>query len=248
MGRYTGGADNLTEFDAVVVGDLHIPSPVFHADLFLKFLEAVADRTKTLILNGDVFEKLDRTLYLPGHREVLRRLAALSRRLSVVWLVGNHDGPLEVVRRQTGLRFRTQHLMDIGGRRWLVLHGDRFDRTVHHRPRLTAFGNKLYLLVQKLSGRRQVFARWLKRVSKRFSRSRAAVREGCLALAGRYGADGVIAGHTHTVEHHVAPDGTTYLNPGSWTDQGPCFVGISGAEAAVHCVQTWLAGVPAAAR
>jgi UDP-2,3-diacylglucosamine pyrophosphatase LpxH len=226
-------------FEAVVVGDLHLPSPVFRTDLFLEFLTAVADRTRTLVLNGDVFESLDQRKFTEAHFEVLRRLDEVAETTSVVWLVGNHDGPVELIRRVTGLRFRTRHLLDVGGRRWLIVHGDQFDKTVHNSPRLTAIGNKLYLLLQAVSGRRLGLARWLKRMTKKFSRNKARVRNGCLALAAELGADGVVAGHTHTVETYA--DGRrTYLNPGSWTDSAPCFVGINADRSLVLSAESWM--------
>ena len=126
----------------------------------------------------------------------------------------------------------------MGGDRYLVVHGDRFDVTMN----LTWVGDAadvVYRGVQRVS---RPAAHFLKAASKHVCGVVGAVQRGALAHARERGFAGIITGHTH-FHHDEHIDGLHYLNTGCWVDQPCSYVQVEGGVARLR---HWLPGGAAA--
>jgi len=222
--------------DLAVVSDLHLGTLPCRADALLTYLHSI--RPGLLVLCGDIFDiTRHRRGYWPeSHRRVARRLLKMAASGTPCYYVtGNHDHHL---RRFGGLVLgdfvlRNRLDLEIGGRRYLVLHGDQFDQRGRFlAPLLRHLGGLAYDLavtanrqVNRVGGlfglRERHFTRHLKHrlPGVRSYVDRFAGR--AASYAARLGYDGIICGHIHVpANHHVpTPHGyTLYLNCGDWVE------------------------------
>ena len=73
-------------YDCLVISDLHLGSRVCQAKLLEEFLEWAVDRTRRLVINGDVFDDLNFTRLKKSHFACLRschRAASVAPRPSL---------------------------------------------------------------------------------------------------------------------------------------------------------------------
>jgi UDP-2,3-diacylglucosamine pyrophosphatase LpxH len=106
--------------------------------------------------------------------------------------------------------------LDVGGKPYVVLHGDRFDPTLNY-PVVTEVACFCYQLTTKVNKK---LAKWLKKKSKRWSGVLEFVRGKSVAHAQQEGFQGIVTGHTHFAEDSFI-DNVHYLNTGCWTEY-PC--------------------------
>src|SRR6202011_5769885 len=106
------------------------------------------------------------------HWNAFSQLRDIAKKRELILIRGNHDapivnaelfGPLDVLATLLGVPLHEEYRLSIGGRDYLVLHGDRFDPTLHW-PILTDAADWCYQTTQKLNKKA---ARWLKRRVKR---------------------------------------------------------------------------------
>ncbi|MBB4658865.1 UDP-2,3-diacylglucosamine diphosphatase [Parvularcula dongshanensis] len=223
-------------YRTIFISDLHLGSRGCQAEALARFLKA--NTAERLVLVGDVVDgwRLRAKWFWPqSHTNVVRRiLTAAKRDTEVTYIVGNHD---EVLR--GFLRYRVSfgrirlcnRIVHEGadGKRYLVLHGDLFDRHMLADGKLLkTLGDNVYDLAVWLNVK-------LNRVRKRFGlpywslsrhlrdnskRAAAYVEryEGHVAeYAHRKGFDGVICGHIH-VAAIKALSGVVYMNDGDWVE------------------------------
>jgi UDP-2,3-diacylglucosamine pyrophosphatase LpxH len=79
----------LIEYDAIMISDIHLGSPMCQAQELVEFLNRI--RVKYLILGGDIFDDLKFNRLQHWHWEVVSRFRKISDHCHVVWLRGNHD-------------------------------------------------------------------------------------------------------------------------------------------------------------
>src|SRR5262249_22961507 len=121
--------------------------------------------------------------------------------------------------------------LDVGDRRYLVLHGDRFDPTLHW-PSLSDAADWGYQTVQKLNKRA---AKWLKKKVKKLGGVVEFVKSRSVHHARSQGYSGIIAGHTHFCDDEWI-DGIHYLNTGCWVER-PCTYVLTGRGQV--CLHSW---------
>ena len=206
----------------LVLSDLHLGALNCRADLLLSLLDSDFDR---LVLNGDTVESLNFERFRRSDWRVIDRLQEIARNGALVLVRGNHDGQpgdsqyfgsLDVLAELLGTEMHEEYDLQMAQGRYLVMHGDRFDRTLN----LTWVGNTAdwcYHRIQRLS---RPTARWLKGRVKHWGGVVASVKRGAIPYARTRGYVGVITGHTHFGDDDRA-DGFHYLNSGCWVDC-PC--------------------------
>ena len=141
---------------AIIVSDLHIgdgtPSEPFRRkdQSFRDFLDHTGRNADALIIAGDFFDlgqawSLKRIF--AAHERMLSELVALSRRIPVFYLFGNHDDSL----RESSLipRFNYGSRLTIGGR-FLVEHGHGFDPLNRPGNRVGAWGSWVHSQLERL--------------------------------------------------------------------------------------------------
>ncbi len=209
-------------YDALVISDLHLGSDNCQAKALAHFLDDIHDGrtlTRRLILNGDVFDSIDFRRLKKHHWKVLSLLRKLSDSIEIIWINGNHDGPAEIVSHLLGVEVRDELILDSGDRRILFHHGHRFDNFIDDHPILTAIGDFIYRILQRLDSS-HTFARAAKAKSKTFLRCTAKIEAKSIELARKRGCEAVCCGHTHVAVANEAGQ-IAYFNSGCWTEK-PC--------------------------
>ena len=234
---HVAGMDQTEElprrFRAIFISDLHLGTRRAQCDLILDFLR----RTESdyLYLVGDLIDSwsLKKHWYWDRrHNDVVQKLLRKARKgTRVFYLPGNHD---ENFREFCGHRFGRVAVVNeavyvaANGRRYLVLHGDKFDSVIYFASWLAKLGDWTYERLMDLNVViayfRKLFGRghWslsayiknrVKRAVEFISRfETVVVRE-----ARAHQCDGVICGHIHTPDNRMI-DGIHYLNDGDWVE------------------------------
>ena len=208
----------MNKLDAVVISDLHLGADLCCArqlTRFLKDIQAGNIGTKELILNGDVFDSWDFRRLKKHHWTSLSALRYLSKRITVTWVVGNHDGPANIVSHLIGVNVVEQYKIYSGEKAILVLHGHQFDKFLVTHPIITKVGDLIYRVLQKIDPSFRL-ARAAKNSSKVYLRCTEKIADGAKARMRDAGCDLVCCGHTHNAE-----ESTPYFNSGSWAEL-PC--------------------------
>ena len=201
--------------DAIIISDIHLGSEVTEAKTLISFLTKIENKTidtKKLIINGDLFDSWDFRKLKKTHWRVLSHIRKLSKRVHVVWINGNHDGPAEIISHLIGVEFFEEYKLKSGNKTILILHGDVFDNFIVKYPLLTKLADKIYRFIQKID-KSFYLAKMAKRNSKTFLRCSEQIKNKAINYCKKKGCHMVCCGHTHFAE-----SGDTYFNSGCWTE------------------------------
>jgi UDP-2,3-diacylglucosamine pyrophosphatase LpxH len=215
----------------LIVSDIHLGACNSEGQALLALLESPFDR---LILNGDLVDHVNFHRFRRVDWDVIARMQSIARKQELVFIRGNHEasrsrgdpGPINLLARLVGTDICEEYELDVGYRRYLVLHGDQFDDTLN----LTRIGNmadSCYRVLQRCS---RSVAGWAKHGVKRWSGVVKGVRRRAVARGRCDGYDGVIVGHTH-FSHDGMVDDVHYLNTGCWVDRPCTYVTVDGGAA-----------------
>jgi UDP-2,3-diacylglucosamine pyrophosphatase LpxH len=199
--------------DAICISDVHLGAANCRARELHHFLKEL--RTKTLVINGDLFDSLDFRRLNKHHWKILADLRHISSHTEVIWVRGNHDEAPEIISHFIGATVVDHYILETGGKKILFTHGDKFDKFITDHPIITNIADWFYILLQKIDSS-CYFAKLAKRSSKTFLRCVEAIEEGTYEMMGYLKCDFGITGHSH---HPYI--GNRYANAGSWTEL-PC--------------------------
>lgn len=222
-----------TRFRTIWISDIHLGTRGCKAEFLLDFLKYT--ESDTLYLVGDIIDgwRLKKSWYWPqAHNDVVQKVLRRARKgTEVIFLPGNHD---EMFRSFLGLHFgdvkitnKAIHTM-ADGRRFLVLHGDRFDGVVRYARWLAYLGDWAYTFALAANhwfniARRRLgypywsLSAWLKTKVKNAVKYIDCYEEAVAEEARRCGVDGVICGHIHKAEIREI-GGIIYCNDGDWVE------------------------------
>jgi len=137
------------KYRSIWISDVHLGFRGCQADFLLDFLQAT--ECKQLYLVGDIIDvwAMKNGVFWPqSHNNVVRAILDKARGgTEVIYVPGNHD---EILRAHIGSDFGNVAVRDeivhttADGRRFLILHGDKFDHVVQHRRWLAVLGAHLY--------------------------------------------------------------------------------------------------------
>ena len=221
----------------LIVSDVHLGCRFAQADHFLTYLNRV--RPEQLFILGDFLDGWElgaRWRWKPVYSQIINRLFDLAEGgTELFYTPGNHDQFLrcpEVGRllRKSGLCvnvcdefvFETQH-----GRRFLMLHGDRFDivetrhqwlsvlLTCAYKPLLRF--NSYFNRITGRPGSPYSGCAYIKHKVKTAVRFFSHFEDTLFAYVRSRGCDGVICGHIHT-PGVITSAATTYINTGDWVE------------------------------
>ncbi len=221
---------DLMHFDCLVISDLHLGSEVCQAKLLEGFLLWAVEHCDQLVINGDVFDDLNFKRLTKRHFACLKIIRRNSDRddFRLVWVRGNHDGPIDIISHIVGVEILDEYEYSNGQVRLLILHGDQFDTFTTAYPWLTEVACGIFYFIQKYMPHRA--ARWIRRISKRWQRNSQLIQRRATEFARSRGLRYVTCGHTH-LPLVADTDGVRYLNSGTWTEYPPCpFVSVKGTE------------------
>lgn len=250
--------------ETLIIADLHLakaePRTLALLDAFLDR----AARAEAVYLLGDLFDYWigDDQPLDPAIADRLERFAGLSA--PVHFQPGNRDFLVgsELLDRLGAKQLPDQYVLELGGRRWLLTHGDELciDDAAYQamRAQLRDPAFVRDFLARSLEERIAI-AEDLRNKSKTASSSKpedimdvnaAAVDE----ILERTGTDGLIHGHTHRPAIHRLADGRPRVVTGDWGDAG-WLVALDGDGLNLECftpersevVATWPLGRGASA-
>ena len=223
----------VNRYRSIWISDIHLGTRGCKAEFLLDFLKH--SESDFLYLVGDIIDcwRLRRSWYWhQSHNDVVQKLLRKARKgTQVIYVPGNHDEPLrDYAEMQFGgvtLLEETIHVT-ADGRRFLVLHGDKFDGIVKYARWLAILGDRAYNLLlavnhwYNLWRRRFGYPYWslsayLKRRVKDAVRYIDDFESAVAEEARRRGVDGVICGHIHKAEIRRF-DSVLYCNDGDWVE------------------------------
>ena len=222
-----------TRYRTIWISDIHLGTRGCKADFLLDFLKH--NESDTLYLVGDIIDiwRMRRSWYwVQPHNDVVQKLLRKARKgTRVVFIPGNHD---EIFREYLGNPFGGIEVEEeaihtlADGRRFLVLHGDKFDTVVRYARWLAVLGDSAYAMSLTMNAwfnairRRLGYPYWslsayLKHRVKNAVEYIGRFEEAVADEARRRQVDGVVCGHIHKAEIRDM-DGITYCNDGDWVE------------------------------
>jgi UDP-2,3-diacylglucosamine pyrophosphatase LpxH len=223
-------------YQTLWISDTHLGTKGCKAEYLRDFLDHV--ECDTLYLVGDIIDlwswNVKSGFYWPMlHSDIVERIIHKARQgTRVIYIPGNHD---EQFRKFAGTFFNGIEIQMNAihttkqGKRFLVTHGDQFDRIVCHNPRLASIGGEAYemLLVvnrwfnslRKCLGLNYwSLSAYLKHKVKNIIQVIENYQHILVKEAQRFNVDGVICGHIHHADVSEMEDGKLYCNTGDWVE------------------------------
>ena len=212
-----------------IISDLHLGSHVCQSEKILEFLYYL--KTKTLILNGDIFDCGDINRLNKNHWAVVKKLRQISKNTNLIWISGNHDFKCENIAHLLGAEFKCQHIIQTKNKKIYVTHGDKFDKIISTRPILTRFADNVYRIIQiydRYQDNEYYYSRWVKMRSKTLTKSTKDTIKVAVHYCKKHNYDSIIIGHVHKPEHLTLFDqGIEYINSGCWTERTCHYVTVN---------------------
>jgi UDP-2,3-diacylglucosamine pyrophosphatase LpxH len=221
-------------YECIVISDLHLGSVVCQAKLLEDFLEWACANAKQLVINGDIFDDLNFKRLSKRHFACLKVIRRNSDRedFRLIWIRGNHDGPVDIISHIVGVEILDEYIYDNGEVQLLILHGDQFDTFITKHVWLTEIGCGIFYYIQKYAPHQA--ARWVRRISKRWQRNSQLVERRAIEMSRARGCKYVTCGHTHLALTSFE-DGVHYFNTGTWTEHPPCpFLTVRGRDVSLE--------------
>ena len=220
-------------YRTVFISDVHLGTKGCKAEFLLDFLKH--SDCETLFLVGDIVDgwRLRKNWYWPqAHNDVVQKLLRKARKGTKIYYVpGNHD---EMFRDYCGVHFGgvevvEDHVYETPeGKRYLIIHGDRFDGIVRYHRWIALLGDWAYNAALRantwinLLRRRLGFGYWSLSAYLKLKVKNAVgfINDFETALADearKRGVDGVVCGHIHHAEIRDI-GGVLYCNDGDWVE------------------------------
>lgn len=208
--------------DCIIISDLHLGASISQTDKLKNFIHKVRKhyKPKKLILAGDVFDSFNFNRLKSSHWEVLSEIRKASKRIEVIWIHGNHDGPADIISHLIGVDVYEKYVFNSGDKEICVVHGDQFDDFITKHKIITEIVTGIYFWIQKIDKNFRL-STFLKRSSKTFIRCVEKVRRRATEHAIACGHDIICCGHTH---HAESNKNSIYFNSGSWAEKHNHFI------------------------
>lgn len=232
-----GGVDadkmKARHYRAVFVSDTHLGTRAARVDLLLDFLKHIS--CDKLFLVGDIidgWQLKNRWYWDTDHNDVIRRVLKMAKHgTEVIYIPGNHDEGLRGFEgnNMAGVQLEYETIYEaLDGKRYWVLHGDKFDGVVKYAKWLAHLGDHAYVMLLRLNTavnwarRKMGYSYWslsayLKHKVKNAVEYIGRYEEAVAAEAERMGVDGVICGHIHHAERRTFGK-VEYMNDGDWVE------------------------------
>ena len=227
--------DTQTHYRNVVISDVHLGTIHSKVAQVCNFLDNIS--CERLILNGDIIDgwhlqksgirkwKSEHTLFFKTIMKMMERNGS-----EIVYIRGNHDDFLDnlLPLQFTNIRIVRNYILESGGKRYFVTHGDIFDKITTDMRWLSKLGDIGYTLLLRLNS---LYNRYrIKRGKPYYSlsqtikhRVKSAVNyisdfeKVLVSFARQQQCEGVICGHIHHPDNRMI-DNIHYLNSGDWVE------------------------------
>lgn len=213
----------------LIISDLHFGTTACRARALLAMLNTFWIE-EHIILLGDIFHDLDFKRISGEQFKVISRIRKLTNPklpLKEVWVRGNHDNAtIDIFRHIIGIEVLDEFIWTCGGKRYLAIHGDQFDRFVKNYPWLTKLAIIFHNLIKILDPQNRHIEKWLARKSGEWRRESKMVADGAIKYGKEKGVDAIFCGHTHEAMRQKEA-GIEYINAGCWVKSICSFVTIT---------------------
>jgi UDP-2,3-diacylglucosamine pyrophosphatase LpxH len=220
-------------YRAIFISDVHLGTRRAQTEALLDFLRHTT--SDQLYIVGDLVDSWSlrkKWHWDQLHNDVIQKLLRKARKgTKVVYIPGNHD---ENFRDFVSLRFGRMAVLNEAvhvtaeGKRYLVLHGDKFDGVIAFAPWLAKLGDQAYEFAMSFNStvnRVRRFLRlpywslsaYLKHKVKKAVELVSRFEEAVVREADKRKCQGVICGHIHTPDNRMI-GGIHYLNDGDWVE------------------------------
>lgn len=219
----------------MVLSDIHLGSEFSKVAEVSDFLSRID--CEKLIFNGDTIDgwqlqKDDNAFWGAEHSRFFRIIMKMVEKhgTEVYFLRGNHDDFLDkIIPMAMGkLSILKDMILESGGLRYFVTHGDVFDSITSNMKWMAKLGDVMYNLLLKINVMYNRLQSWRGKPYYSFSQaiknkvkkavSNASDFDKMLTdMARTKGCQGVICGHIHRPEDRMI-DGIRYLNSGDWVE------------------------------
>lgn len=242
-------SENRRVVRSLFISDIHLGCRHSQAGALVELLERY--EPEKLYIVGDFIDgwKLkNRWRWRPEYDAVLRCLMGFKRRgAELFYTPGNHDNFLRGFLANFGvidIQDRFVHTA-ADGRRYVVTHGDQFDRIEQSAQWLSLIGSYAYDVLltanwfgNRLRGKKHnpyAFCGGIKARVKRLVTHVSEFEEQLIADARQSNCDGIICGHIHVPRIDSFED-VTYLNTGDWVEN--CSALIEHADGSFELVRS----------
>ena len=190
---------------------------------FNKFLDHIPDNT-VLVLNGDTIDNPNQTLK-GEHQRIVDKLVSESKRLSIVWIYGNHDETVTLA--DPGkIQFKTTYQID---QRLGIVHGHDFDNVMPYHSWFIRCFKFFHRLRISIGASPVHVARYAKNWPKLYGYLRKNVTMNAVEYGKEHRFAAVACGHVHYPED-TKINGVRYLNTGSWTEDKAFYIAVNDNE------------------
>jgi UDP-2,3-diacylglucosamine pyrophosphatase LpxH len=215
------------------LSDMHLGTRGCNATKILQFLRE--NDAHTIYLVGDIIDgwRLSKRFFWPqSHNDIVQKLLRKVRSgTTMIWIVGNHD---DFLRPYIGHCFGGIEIVDeivhltADKRKFLVVHGDRFDAITHYHTWIARIGDLLYdtllvvnrwlmLLRHRLGYGHWSLSAYLKHRVKQAACFISNYEQALATECRRRSYDGIICGHIHHAEIRMIDD-VLYCNTGDFVE------------------------------
>lgn len=222
-------------YRTVVISDVHLGNRHAKVLELTDFLSSIdCDR---LILNGDIIDgwqlrKSGDTKWRPEYTRIFKIIMKMMENngMEVIYVMGNHDDFLAnvVPISFSGVSVVRDYILDSGGHKYFVTHGDIFDNVSTNMKWLAKLGDVGYHILLWSNQFYNRYRAWRGKPSYSFSQAiKNKVKNAVSSVSGfetmvsdmarAKKCDGVICGHIHRPEDRMIGD-IRYLNSGDWVE------------------------------
>jgi UDP-2,3-diacylglucosamine pyrophosphatase LpxH len=226
-------SDAIRRVRALFISDVHLGSRACKAEQLLDFLRH--HEAETIYLVGDIVDgwQLRCAWYWPqSHNDVIQKLLRKARQgARLIYIPGNHD---EFLREFFGTHFGGVVVSEqaihtaVDGKRYVVMHGDQFDRSIARARHFAALGNYGRMLLERATAAVNLvratlnlpswsFSNWARYKVKDALNYVRTFEEALIAEAVRAHTEGIICGHVHHASIRDFP-AARYVNCGDWVE------------------------------
>lgn len=222
-----------TRYRAIFISDVHLGTKRAQVSYLLDFLRVT--ESDWLYIVGDLVDNwaLEKSWFWDQlHNDLIQKILRKARKgTKVIYIPGNHDDKFRDLKNlRMGRVAVLEDAMHLGanGKRYLVLHGDKYDGVVRYAPWLARLGDRAYevsMMVNSIVNRgRRLFhlpywslSAYLKFKVKKAVEFISRFEDAVVREARQRGAQGVICGHIHTPDDRMIDD-IHYMNDGDWVE------------------------------
>lgn len=227
-------SEKINYYKSIFISDIHLGTKYAKVKELLNFLKN--NEYDNLFIVGDFIDgwALKRKWYWDNdHNLLIQKLLRKSRKnTKIVYLSGNHDDFLRNL--GESLLFGNIEICDEliytagNGKKYLVIHGDKFDGILNSMPWISHIGSVLYDVIlyvdRKVNKLRSLFkkepwslAKSIKTKTKESLKFITKYEDILVHEAKHQKVDGVISGHIHHASSKII-DNIEYFNCGSWVE------------------------------